>query len=82
MTEVKVIGASWCCQCKAFTPKVKEFCEQHSIPFTYLDAEENDDLVQSLGIRNIPVVLVYEDDRLKEKVFMSAWEDLKQTLVR
>lgn len=79
--QIKVIGASWCCQCKAFTPKVEEFCKQHSIPFSYVDAEENDEMVQSLGIRNIPVVLVYEGDRIKERVFMSAWEDIKNTLV-
>ena len=39
--EIKYVGASFCCQCKTFRPKVEAFCKEKDIKFTYVDAEKS-----------------------------------------
>ena len=71
--EIKYVGASFCCQCKTFRPKVEAFCKEKEIKFTYVDAEEESEFVAGLGIRNIPTVLLYEGEELVKRGGIANW---------
>jgi thioredoxin-like negative regulator of GroEL len=57
--KVIKIGAEWCPQCKMLDKKFEGFdaCE-----LTTYDAEENEDIVEKYGIRNIPVTILLDDN--------------------
>jgi thiol-disulfide isomerase/thioredoxin len=77
MKEIKYVGASFCCQCKTFRPKVEEFCKEKNIKFTYVDAEEEAEFVEELGIKNIPLVLLYEGEKLIKRVGIGNWAEIE-----
>ena len=75
--EIKYVGASFCCQCKTFRPKVEAFCKKKDIKFTYVDAEEEAEFVAGLGIRNIPTVLLYEGEELVKRGGIANWAEIE-----
>src|SRR5574344_256109 len=75
--EIKYVGASFCCQCKTFRPKVEAFCKEKDIKFTYVDAEEESEFVAGLGIRNIPTVLLYEGEELVKRGGIANWAKIE-----
>mgnify|MGYP003595081723 FL=1 len=75
--EIKYVGASFCCQCKTFRPKVEAFCKEKEIKFTYVDAEEESEFVAGLGIRNIPTVLLYEGEELVKRGGIANWAKIE-----
>ena len=75
--EIKYVGASFCCQCKTFRPKVEAFCKKKDIKFTYVDAEEESEFVAGLGIRNIPTVLLYEGEELVKRGGIANWAEIE-----
>ena len=75
--EIKYVGASFCCQCKTFRPKVEAFCKEKEIKFTYVDAEEESEFVAGLGIRNIPTVLLYEGEELVKRGGIANWAEIE-----
>ena len=77
MKEIKYVGASFCCQCKTFRPKVEAFCKEKDIKFTYVDAEEESEFVAGLGIRNIPTVLLYEGEELVKRGGIANWAEIE-----
>ena len=78
MKEIKYVGASFCCQCKTFRPKVEAFCKEKDIKFTYVDAEEESEFVAGLGIRNIPSILLYKGGELVKRGGMSNWTEIEE----
>ena len=76
--EIKYVGASFCCQCKTFRPKVEAFCKEKEIKFTYVDAEEESEFVAGLGIRNIPTVLLYEGEELVKRGGIANWAKIEE----
>lgn len=67
--------AQWCGPCKAFTPTFKavgEMEDYNDIEFKEIDVDgaegEDEKLIDTLGIRNIPtVVLLDENDKVIDK---------------
>lgn len=73
---IRYVGASFCCQCKTFRPKVEEFCKKNNVEFVYVDAEEDAEFVANNGVRNIPMVFLYDNDELVLKGTISSWEEI------
>jgi thioredoxin 1 len=63
------IYASWCGPCKVISPIIDELSDEYrgKVTFGKLDADENTEIVQQLGVRNIPTLLLYKDGELIEK---------------
>ena len=63
------IHASWCGPCKVIAPIIDELSSEYSgqVAFGKLDADENTEIVQQLGVRNIPTLLFYKDGEIVEK---------------
>ena len=63
------IGASHCGQCKLVQKNIEDIEKWHSdVYFINVDAEEADDIIEEMEIRNIPVTLVYLDGEMVSKV--------------
>lgn len=54
-------GAGWCGQCKVFRPKFEAHCKSVGMDFQVVDVEKDEALVARFGIRNIPYVVVLDD---------------------
>ena len=62
-------GASWCGPCKAIAPILDEIAEENPELSIYeVDIEEEDDLVNDYGIRNIPTLIFFQDGAIKSKL--------------
>ncbi len=55
--EILVFGASYCAPCK----KNKQLLNDSDIEYTYIDAEENDDLCVRYGIRSVPTTILIQN---------------------
>lgn len=54
--------AAWCGPCRQFAPVFERVAARHpECVFAKLDTEANRELVQSLGIKHIPTLLVYRE---------------------
>lgn len=63
-------GADWCGPCKVLENTLKNL-DKNEITDTVIaefDVDEADDIVQRLGIRNIPVLFFYKDGEENDKV--------------
>jgi thioredoxin 1 len=62
--------ATWCGPCKVSAPLVKEISEKYSdsVEFYKVNVDENRELAQEYGIRNIPSFLVIENGEVKNKL--------------
>jgi thiol-disulfide isomerase/thioredoxin len=63
--RVEYVKAEWCKVCKTLLPEVKVICEKFQIDLKVLSLEEMDDEQQS-AIKSLPLLTVYEDDKVKE----------------
>ena len=54
-------GAAWCGQCKVWKPTFEQKCKDAGIDYEMVDAEDDEDLCTRYGIRNIPYVVVLDD---------------------
>lgn len=74
------VWAEWCGPCKTMLPIVEQLDnELEDVKVGKLDAGEELDLAKSLGIRNIPAFILYEDGVLKNKTAGAcSLEDLKE----
>jgi len=63
------IHAAWCGPCKVISPIIDELSDEYrgKVAFGKLDADENTEIVQQLGVRNIPTLLLYKDGEIIEK---------------
>jgi thioredoxin 1 len=63
------IKTNWCGPCKVIAPIIDELSSEYSgqVAFGKLDADENTEIVQQLGVRNIPTLLFYKDGEIVEK---------------
>jgi len=63
------IMADWCQPCKALSPIIDEISSEfgQSVLVGKMDADKNMDLVKSLGVRNIPTVLLYKDGKIVDR---------------
>lgn len=79
------IWAEWCRPCKAIEPYLKELESEYSnVKFVKLNADENPDTLQELGVISIPTVIYFKDGKEVNRIvgahpkhkFKSALEEI------
>lgn len=62
--------ATWCGPCRMLAPVIAELAKEYDgkIVVGKCDVEENEDLAQEFGIRNIPTVLFFKGGEIVDKV--------------
>ncbi|MEE0996372.1 MAG: thioredoxin [Paludibacteraceae bacterium] len=63
-------GAQWCGPCKAVSPIVDELSDKYGSEAVIgkVDIDENPDLCEKFGIRNIPTILFIRDGEVVDKI--------------
>ena len=63
------IWATWCGPCKMIAPIVDQLSIdfQGTLAVGKLDADTNREIVQELGVRNIPTLLLYKNGEIVDK---------------
>ena len=63
--KVLMIGTPTCMKCKNLAPRLKEYCQEHSVDYEYINLENApSDIVQLLISKNVksaPAFLIYKD---------------------
>ena len=81
MKKVIYIGASWCPQCKVLRPQVEAYCKGKEVPFIYVDADEQENIVQMYGVRNLPTIIVLVDDEIVARgTGIADWSKVKESV--
>ena len=75
-------SAEWCGPCRQIGPIVEELSNEYdNVKIGKLDADENKETLQNLGIRGIPTILIYKDGTVVEKhVGMASKSQLKELI--
>ena len=62
--------ATWCGPCRMLAPIIAELAKEYDgkVVVGKCDVEENEDLAQEFGIRNIPTVLFFKGGEIVDKV--------------
>ena len=62
--------ATWCGPCRMLAPIIAKLAKEYDgkIVVGKCDVEENEDLAQEFGIRNIPTVLFFKGGEIVDKV--------------
>lgn len=62
--------ATWCGPCRMVAPVIAKLAEKYDGKITVgkCDVEENEDLAQEFGIRNIPTILFFKNGEVVDKV--------------
>lgn len=63
------VWAEWCGPCKMVAPIVDQLSVdfQGQLSVGKLDADTNREIVQTLGVRNIPTIIFYKDGEIVDK---------------
>ncbi len=63
--------AEWCAPCKIIGPMVEELAEEYDgrVKFVKLDTEENFDVPDRYGIRNLPTLLLFKGGQKVDQIF-------------
>lgn len=63
------IGATWCQPCHVLDKTLEEVEKEYSskAKFVRLDSEEDEEVVLSLKVRNVPTMFYYKDGEAKSK---------------
>jgi thioredoxin 1 len=64
------IWAPWCGPCKTLSPIIDKLSSDYKdsdIKFGKLNADDNAEIVRSLGVRNIPTLLFYRNGEVVER---------------
>jgi thioredoxin 1 len=63
------VWAPWCGPCKTISPIIDEISSEYlgKIKVGKMEADSNRDKIMSLGIRNIPTILIYKDGEIVER---------------
>ncbi len=74
------IGTGFCGPCKLVEENLKQLESDYpGTEFYLVDAEEAEDLVEELGIRNVPTLIRYKDGvEVGRRVGMATIEQLKE----
>lgn len=62
--------ATWCGPCRMISPIISELAKEYDGQITVgkCDVEENDDLAEVFGIRNIPTILFFKNGEVVDKL--------------
>lgn len=60
MVEIKKFEADWCGPCRMLKPTFTKLEEKlgDSVKFSYINVDEQQELAQQYGVRNIPLVVI------------------------
>jgi thioredoxin 1 len=63
-------GAAWCAPCRMIAPVLEEIAEEQAeaVRIIKVDADNNPELSNRFGIRNIPTLLFFKGGELKDQV--------------
>lgn len=79
MKKVIKFGSSWCSPCKLMHPvfeKISEKLSTDELSFSEIDVDDDtEDLSSKYGIRNIPAILVIDEDDKVLGRFVGAMSD-------
>jgi thioredoxin 1 len=77
-TVVVKFGADWCGPCKRLLPNIEKLAhERTDVSVCEVDIDECGDLAKKLGVRSIPVTVVYKDGVEKKRtVGLTTYEGL------
>lgn len=57
------VSASWCGPCKVLANVINELEDSIKNTFVEVDADEADDVIQQLNVRNVPVLIFYDGSK-------------------
>ena len=62
--------ATWCGPCRMISPIISKLAEKYDgkIIVGKCDVEENDDMAEEFGIRNIPTILFFKGGEIVDKI--------------
>jgi len=64
------VWAPWCGPCKTIGPIIDKLSSDYKdsdIKFAKLNADDNSEIVKTLGVRNIPTILIYKNGEVVER---------------
>ena len=67
MVNIKFFNAKWCCPCKAMKPGIDEM-KKKGYPIEEIDIDENGTLAESVSVRGVPTIIIYENNVEMERV--------------
>ena len=87
LKKIIKFGASWCAPCKALAPIIEEISQDErfkEIEFSEIDIDNDEDLLtEKYGIRNIPTLIMLNDEGevMKRLVGMLPKEKIEQEIL-
>ena len=66
MIKIVKFGAPWCGPCRN-QDQILEELEQEGYNIEKVNVDENEELVEQYGVRNVPTLLFFDDDKLVER---------------
>ena len=75
--------ADWCGPCREMGRRLEKFNDCEVVKIN-VDDEENQDIVSKYGIRNIPVIILLDDDEniVKKWVGLTKIEDIQAEIAK
>lgn len=80
VTVIYKVGAEWCGPCRQLKQELKDF---NLVPIIEIDADENEEFCEKYNIKNIPVLLLCDnnDNVLYRQVGFISKEDLTRKII-
>jgi len=76
------IWAPWCGPCKIVGPIIDSLSNEYdNVKIGKLNADENSETPQQLGVRSIPTILIYKDGEIVERHVGGASKDQLKSLI-
>ena len=71
------LGATWCGPCRMVGPIISELAEEYDgkLVVGKCDVEENSEIAEDFGVRNIPTILFFKGGQLVDKFVGAAPKD-------
>ena len=67
MVKIKFFNAKWCGPCKAMKPGIDEM-KKKGYPIEEIDIDDNGTLAESVSVRGVPTIIIYENNVEMERV--------------
>lgn len=80
VTVIYKVGAEWCGPCRQLKQELKDF---NLVPIIEIDADENEEFCEKYNIKNIPVLLLCDNNNnvLYRQIGFISKEDLTRKII-